>query len=188
MLFVDGENLTFRAQELAKRKDARYPAGDWHAVDKFIWCPNISPLANYFGRDIQGDYTGQRAYYYTSVCGDDPAIEDIETKLWQMKFTPKVFKKTKQQDKAKGVDIALTIDMLSHAFMNHYQIAVLLSGDGDYIPLVEEVKRLGKRVVVWFFGENDGLNRRLRLAADDFIDMTDLWVTSWKTHVTWPNR
>jgi len=99
-----------------------------------------------------------------------------------------VFKKSKQQEKAKGVDISLTKDMLSHAFMDHYQIAVLMSGDGDYIPVVEEVKRLGKRVVVWFFGETEGLNPKLRLAADEFIDISNLWVTSWKTLVTWPGQ
>jgi uncharacterized LabA/DUF88 family protein len=188
MLFVDGENLTFRAQEFAKRKGAQYPLGDWYAVDKFIWSPNINALGNNFAFNIYGEYAARRAYYYTSICGDDLMIEDIETKLWNLKFTPRVFKKTKQQDKAKGVDISLTKDMLSHAFMDHYQLAVLISGDGDHIPLVEEVKRLGKRVVVWFFGENDGLNRRLRLAADDFVDISPLWITSWRTHTNLVDR
>jgi uncharacterized LabA/DUF88 family protein len=178
MLFVDGENLTFRAQELAKRRGAQYPIGDWYAPDKFIWSPNISALAGNFHRSAYAEYSARRAYYYTSICGDAPTIEDVEARLWHLNFTPKVFKKTKQQEKAKGVDISLTKDMLAHAFMDHYQFAVLISGDGDYIPLVEEVKRLGKRVIVWFFGENDGLNHRLKLAADEFLDLTPLWVAT----------
>ena len=40
--------------------------------------------------------------------------------------------------KAKGVDIALTTDMLSNAFLGNYDVAVLVAGDGDYVPLVEQ--------------------------------------------------
>ena len=140
-------------------------------------------MGNNLSGTTYGEYAARRAYYYTSVCGDEAAIEDVETKLWHLRFTPRVFKKSKQQAKAKGVDISLTKDMLSHAFMDHYQFAVLVSGDGDYIPLVEEVKRLGKRVIVWFFGVDDGLNPRLRLAADEYYDLTQLWINSWKTRV-----
>jgi uncharacterized LabA/DUF88 family protein len=62
-----------------------------------------------------------------------------------------VFKKDKQGRKTKGVDITLTRDMLSHAFRGNYDVARLIAGDGDYLPLIEEVKRLGKRVQVCFF-------------------------------------
>ena len=47
--------------------------------------------------------------------------------------------------------------MLSHAFRDNYEVAVLVAGDGDYVPVVQEVQRLGKIVFVWFF-ENEGLN------------------------------
>ena len=33
-------------------------------------------------------------------------------------------------------------------FEDHYDVAVLIAGDGDYVPLVEEVKSLGKVVYV----------------------------------------
>jgi hypothetical protein len=49
------------------------------------------------------------------------------TNLWELGFSPEVFKKDKQTDKANGVDLSLTKDMLSHAFMNHYDAAVLVS-------------------------------------------------------------
>ena len=44
--------------------------------------------------------------------------------------------------RAKGVDIALTKDLLSHAFLDNYDAVVLVAGDGDYVPVVEELKRL----------------------------------------------
>jgi uncharacterized LabA/DUF88 family protein len=69
--------------------------------------------------------------------------------------------------------------MLSHAFNNHYDVAVLIAGDGDFVPLVEEVKHLGKRVLLIFFSEADGLNPALKLAADDYCDWTNGFVGSW---------
>ena len=65
-------------------------------------------------------------------------------------------------------EIALTTDMLSHGYRNNYDAAVLFAGDGDYVPLVEEVKRLGKVVYIMFF-QGSGVNNELRLASDTFL-------------------
>jgi len=93
-----------------------------------------------------------------------------------------VLVKTEKQRHAKGVDIALTTDMLSHAFRDNYDVAVLIAGDADFCPLVEEVKRLGKRVHVWFFDGN-GMSPELRLVADQFTDLTNRFRMQWTLHV-----
>ena len=55
---------------------------------------------------------------------------------------------------------------------NHYDVAVLIAGDRDYVPLVEEIKRAGKGVVVSFFeGPESGLDAHLRLASDSFLSL-----------------
>jgi uncharacterized LabA/DUF88 family protein len=84
-----------------------------------------------------------RSYYYTSVKGDDTAAMSVKRALRELGFHPEVFKKTREEDKAKGVDIALAKDFLSHAFLDNYDVALLIAGDGDYVPLITEVKRLG---------------------------------------------
>ncbi len=55
----------------------------------------------------------------------------------------------------------------------------LISGDGDYVPLVSEVKRLGKVVCVAFF-EDSGLNPELRLSADAFADIGQSFLNHWQ--------
>ncbi len=54
----------------------------------------------------------------------------------------------------KGDDIYLAIDMLRDAYENKYDTAVLISGDGDFAPLVKYVKRKGKRVENYHFAGN----------------------------------
>lgn len=46
----------------------------------------------------------------------------------------------------KGVDTQLAVDMVKLAVANTYDVAVLVSGDGDFAPAVEFIKQLGKHV------------------------------------------
>lgn len=51
----------------------------------------------------------------------------------------------------KGVDTLIATDMVSMAFLNHYDIAFLVSGDGDLAPAVEAIKAAGKQIIVAAF-------------------------------------
>ena len=47
----------------------------------------------------------------------------------------------------KGVDAALVTDLLSLAWQQAYDVAVLVSADADYIPAVEYVQAQGLKVI-----------------------------------------
>lgn len=51
----------------------------------------------------------------------------------------------------KKVDINIAIDMISLAYENAYDTAVLVSGDGDFVPVVKKIKKLDKNVEIWAF-------------------------------------
>ncbi len=51
----------------------------------------------------------------------------------------------------KKVDVRIAIDMISLAYENKYDIAALVSGDGDFLPVIKKLKELGKVVEVWAF-------------------------------------
>jgi uncharacterized LabA/DUF88 family protein len=178
MLFVDGENLTIRAQEFAREHGIELPEDDYFKRDVFIWSHRhaldcvVPEPPNLDGRAV-------RAHYYTSLQADVNGIEEVRESLRRIGFEPEVFKREKG-GRSKGVDIALARDVLAHAFQGHYDAAVLVAGDGDYVPLVEEVKAQGKRVYVAFFStERWGLSRRLRREADDFFSIDMYFRDSW---------
>ena len=50
--------------------------------------------------------------------------------------------------KEKGTDVNVAVNMLSKAYHNAYDVAILVSGDTDYIPVVKELHNLGKTVVL----------------------------------------
>src|SRR6202451_1486782 len=175
MLFVDGENLTFRGQKFISEQKLAFAEGTYCKKDVFIWMANPHPL------NVPDDASGHvytleeralRAYYYTSAVGSEEHIAEIRTSLWKIGFTPKVFKKPKKEEKSKGVDIALCTDMLTHAFQNHFDAAVLMTGDADYRPLIGRVKSLGKSVYLWFFeSAAHGMSPELKVESDGLIEL-----------------
>lgn len=69
----------------------------------------------------------------------------------------------------KGVDTRLSTDMLTNAFMDNYDVAILVSGDGDFEPVVEGVKEAGKNIIIATF--DVGQSYALFKAADDRIQL-----------------
>jgi len=51
----------------------------------------------------------------------------------------------------KKVDINIAIDIISLAYENAYDTAVLVSGDGDFVPVIKKLKELDKKVELWAF-------------------------------------
>jgi uncharacterized LabA/DUF88 family protein len=122
-----------------------------------------------------------RGHYYTSTPGDESARTDVRDGLRSIGFDAEVFPRPSQSSgrNSKGVDIALTTDMLSHAFLDNYGWVVIAAGDGDYVPLVEAVKRRGKRVQLLFFA-SEGLSPALVRACDHFVDFGPRLIERWK--------
>ncbi len=183
MLFVDGENFTIRGQKNASENNLSLKEGPYFKKDVFLWMPNPRPLAHPScptGEVGALEATGLRAYYYTSVVGTEETVRSVEESLWKIGFTPKVFKKPSGDRKSKGVDIALATDMLTHAFQDHFEVAILVAGDADYGPLIGRVKSLGKLVWIWFFNKKeDGLSPELRLASDLLIPIDNQFTREW---------
>jgi uncharacterized LabA/DUF88 family protein len=180
MQFVDGENITIRAQQLLKENEIALVECDQYRPDTFICLAKGQADYAFGGRPSRGELDAVRSFYYTSLVGDDVALTTVRTQLWGHGFEAHVFKKEKSSQKTKGVDIALSKDMLSHAFRGNFDTAILVAGDSDYVPLVEEVKRLGKRVHVHFI--KAVTSPELMLSADVFNDITKFIVDGGRAY------
>ena len=83
----------------------------------------------------------------------------------------------KRKVRQKGVDALIAVDMLTGAFSGLFDIAVLVAGDADFVPVVEEVKRRGVMVVV--AASKESLSDLLQRVADRFIEIPRDW--KWLT-------
>ena len=66
-------------------------------------------------------------------------------------------------------DVGIAVDAIKLA--NKVDAIVLVTGDGDFIPLVEYIKSQGCQVEVITFGRS--ASSKLREVVDDFIDMDE---------------
>jgi len=122
-----------------------------------------------------------RAYFYTGIPSPEMMQENEELRSqWKrqegflnelqrmgIKVKAMPLKRTPEGYIEKGVDVLLATDMVSLAFRDAYDTAILVSGDSDYVPVVEEIQQLGKRV------ENASFKRtssyELRKVCDTFV-------------------
>ena len=176
MVFVDGENLVHRYQDMLSGRTPQ--SGVIHEKDKLVWTPKAVDPGPHPINII-------RASYYTYVVGDDDRVSEIESKIRGLAFsrywnsrmpeflTPRIFKKNNKSVKAKGVDIQLTVDILTHTYMNNLDVVYLISGDGDYSPVISEAMRNGKQV--YLAALSKGLNPSLKNSVDKFINLDPIF-------------
>jgi uncharacterized protein (TIGR00288 family) len=70
-------------------------------------------------------------------------------------------------------DIPLTIEAMMQVMMGNFDTLILLSGDGDFLPLVHTMKRLGKRVEVASLQHATG--RPMRHDPDSWYEIEDTY-------------
>ncbi|MBI2120673.1 MAG: NYN domain-containing protein [Parcubacteria group bacterium] len=126
-----------------------------------------------FGAVIKEAVAGRQliramAYVITTESGEEKNFFDalekmgIETKTKDLQI---FFGGAKKAD----WDVGLAVDAIR--FASKVDAVVIVSGDGDFVPLVEYLKHLGVQVEVISFGKST--SAKLREAADDFIDLCE---------------
>ena len=56
----------------------------------------------------------------------------------------------------KGTDVNIATDMVALACNNAYDVAILVSADTDYVPVLEQVRSIGKQVVLCLVDQQKG--------------------------------
>src|SRR5579872_3054866 len=133
-------------------------------------------------KEFQGRGNLLRAFYYTAIIEDQEysSIRPLVDWLDYNGYTV-VTKATKEfidangRRKVKGsMDVELAVDAMELA--EHIDQMVLISGDGDFRPLVEAIQRRGVRVTVisTISSQPPMVADELRRQADVFIDLVEL--------------
>ncbi len=173
MVFIDGSNLYKSLKNLSDESEGEVRI----AFERFL-------------KFLINKRQFIRVYYYISVPPKDKDPENYEkqnkfakvfqqvcTKHWlnhKVRFTTlKVLMGPGGEEKfiEKGVDVKISTDMLSLAYKNAYDTAILISGDSDFHEVIEEVQRQGKVVEVAFFERE--CSQVLKEVADKFIPLEE---------------
>jgi len=98
---------------------------------------------------------------------------DLDKFGYELRIKPtKVFTSTEGTTTTKAnCDVDLTFDMMR--YMSQYSEAVVLSGDGDFAPILEYLKRKKKKIRVLARSERTAREMR-ELAGEDFVDFKSI--------------
>jgi len=186
MLFVDGENFAKAGQRSLQAAGIKPAPGPYWRKDVYLWArdgdahwraiePHRSSGSSIMFHSVPAADL-RRAYYYTTDTAAGAEWTETRLALRALGFEPRLFQR--RQGRSKAVDVALASEMLALGAAGQYEAAVVVAGDGDYVPLLEAVKRLGLHVGVAFLAADT--SPELRIAADEYIDLTEHLVQSWQ--------
>lgn len=74
-----------------------------------------------------------------------------------------------ESDSQKEIDASMICEMLSHAYRDNYDTAIVVSGDRDFRPAIEHIQSLGKRVEVAGFSLT--MSEILARSGDTYHDL-----------------
>ena len=142
IVFIDGSNLYHSLSENCKRFDVNYEA----LAQKLTEGKQLFRI--YYYNIMRDSDKNQQAYHdqqkFLSALYSTPYLE---VKLG-------ISKQRGETSVEKGVDIMLATDLLKLGWEDSYDVAILVSGDGDFAYAVKTVKDLGKHVEVAAFESN----------------------------------
>lgn len=128
-VFIDAANILYSQQTLG-------------------WRVDYAKLKAYFARECNLC----EIFFYTGHVGDNAKQQSFLQKLRELGYhveakEVKRIRTGRNTYEWKGnLDVELVIDALKH--LDAFDSMVLMSGDSDFAPLVDAVKKAGKRVVV----------------------------------------
>ena len=159
MVFIDGSNLYHSLQTFQQRVDLDYGkfatklSGERRLLRTYYYGARVDQARQ------PERYQGQQRFF-----DNLERLPRFELRLGQLLYS----RSPEALPYEKGVDVRLTTDVLLHAARNTYDVAVLVSGDTDFVDLVQGVKDLGKNIEVVLFDPVG--SQALRKVADEVIE------------------
>ena len=168
-IFIDGSNLYHALEQSCGRSDL-----------------NFASFITWLTKDL----SLYRTYYYNIIQEEKrrPADHQQQQKfleaLSQVPYLETRFGKVAYREGQmieKGVDIMLATDMLHYAWLDYYDMAVLVSGDGDFAYALQTVKNIGKFVQVVAFESNQSaelwkIGDTTTLLNSELLTKENLWL------------
>lgn len=142
-IFIDGSNLYHSLKKIGTIK-----INFQKLIDKLV---NGRQLISVFYYNTPLDITKNPKRYWKQQ-----KFFDELRKLSLFKVVLCKLRKYKKINKTfayevKGDDVHLTVDLISGAYENTYDTAIIVSGDEDFVPALKKVQGLGKKIENAYF-------------------------------------
>lgn len=147
-MFIDSSNFYFHSKKLLKVNSL-----------KLNWAGLIMDIVKQCENQFDAPCELVKAYYYAGV--PDPRVDNVgyhkqknflnaisSIGFVTVKMGYVLKNKKTGTNMEKGVDTMLAVDMAMMAAQDKYDIALLISADGDFKYCIEQVKNCDKEIVI----------------------------------------
>ena len=138
MIFIDGSNMYHSLKAFFKRTDIDLGCFSKKLVERRrlvrIYYYNAT-----VGKIEEPERFKDQQKFFNSVA----AIPYMELRLGRLVYTSAWPNSPPYE---KGVDVQLATDMLTHAFKNNYDSAILVAGDNDFVGALQAIKDNGNKM------------------------------------------
>ncbi len=193
VVIVDGENLAIRFKAMIEG-DYEPMNNVTHERDVFVW-----------SRDLFQEHNTQkdilRISCFTCVTGGIDKVKKLKDKIGSIEYScqvglsgggggyhpksitnkgtlnPRIFTKQKGMP-SKQVDIAMVIDAFNYSIIDNIDEIHIMSGDSDFIPVIQEIMRRGKKVTVSSF--SSGVKDEMKHIPDTYQCLDNIFLTKKK--------
>jgi uncharacterized LabA/DUF88 family protein len=160
-IFIDGSNLYHSLKGI---KDVKI---DFEKLVKELSKSKILTNAFYYIAPLDIALNEEKYWKHQKFLAELEKIQGFKVVLCTLRKYPK-------EDgtfgfEVKGDDVYLANDMLVGAYENLYDTAILVSGDEDFIPVINTLKRLNKKTENAFFMSTS--SKKLRKLCDRVINL-----------------
>ncbi len=144
-IFIDGSNF-YHSVKAGSIRDTQI---DFRKLTEILRSGRLLTGVYYYNAPLDRGFNEEKYWKQQSFLAELRAIPGFHVIMCRMK-------KIKNPDGTfnfyvKGDDIHLATDMISLAYENVYDTAVLVSGDGDFEPAIKQAQKLGKKVENAYF-------------------------------------
>ena len=161
-VFIDGSNFYHSTKNITQKG---YEIDFKKIIDELSRGREVKTF--YYTALLDPDYDLEKYEKHKKLLDDLRKIPKFSVVLCDLRKI-KIGKKVKYE--IKGDDIHLAHDLLMGAFDNLYDTAIIVSGDADFIPIINTLKkRFGKKIGNCYFRRTSSF--KLRKACDFSINM-----------------
>ena len=196
MLFVDLENFRQSIWNIDRRREPKYSNFHYFLIDRLVKKFNWEKHNPRFIRCYiyTGEYTDSVIHSikhfadlnqqkYGTILNTHISRKEAQEKLFEhlvgcpfveIKTTPLKFSGGKSVYQ-KGVDVLLAVDLVYHSAQDHFDLAIVCSGDLDLLESIKLVKNMGKEVII--ISNTPELSKNIKKVGDSYFGLSELTLT-----------